>query len=63
MHYRNGIRRHVYRRRQQIRVSDFDAKILLDQVLSPERAELARLKHEGLTSKEIGHKLGVPTKL
>lgn len=48
-----------YRPRQQIEQPNFDAKILLEQVLSPKDRELARLKYEGLTSRQIGASLRI----
>jgi RNA polymerase sigma factor (sigma-70 family) len=49
----------AYRSRQQIKLPNFDAKILLDQVLSHEDKELVGLKHEGLSSEEIAAKIGI----
>jgi RNA polymerase sigma factor (sigma-70 family) len=48
-----------YRPKQEIRHPNFDVRILLGQVLCPREAELARLKDEGLTSQDIGIKMGI----
>ena len=48
-----------YRPRRQANVPNFDANILLDQVLLPRDKELASLKHEGFSSKEIAARIGI----